>query len=147
VAACGCTWFQKTYNSLTPAFSVRYPGLWRKSASSNEYGALTVFSLKAEPGAADARITLQVASAQPRRQPDTGPATANMIVQQSLGETAEGLLGHRWFVTMYPSAVVVEAYARAGEFDRIRAVADRMARDINAQTEKASSPWRAFGQR
>jgi len=147
VTACGCTGFQKTYSSVTPAFSVRYPGSWRQSASSNEYGPLAVFSSQAEPGAADDRITLQVTSARPRRRPDTGLAAANMIVEQPLGETAEGLVGHRWFVTLYPSAVVIEAYARPGEFDRIRAVGERMAREINAQASEGASTWHAFGQR
>ena len=122
---------------------VHYPRAWHESHAANPYGAMVTFSPDAAPDAASTRITLQVTAAQPRTRPGDGRVSApDLVFEAAIGETDAGLVGHRWFVTLYPSGVLIEAYAPPGEFARIKPLAERMVRDIRDSAMRQPNPVR-----
>jgi hypothetical protein len=131
IAGCGPA-AEKTYVSAVPAFTAHYPATWRQTSAAGESGPLMVFSPEARAGADSPRITLLVTKAEVKATLKADVQMPSISIEQSLGELENGQRGYRWFVAIPPAAVVIEAFAGPKDFARIKAVAGRMARDIQA---------------
>lgn len=139
IAVPGCRTGLKSYASAAPPFVVSYPASWHQTSAAGVAGPAVIFSPEATVGPDSPRITLEVMPMKPRRQPEGGAEYPNVVIEQPLDNLGEDLSGHRWLVTMYPSAVVIEAYAPPRRFAKIKAVAGRMADDIRQTVQDRTS--------
>lgn len=125
----GCT-PTRAWSSPGPLFTVHYPATWHVSQSSDVSGPVTVFSPKADPGPQDMRIVLLRTTAQPRKPPPEGRQPVNLTLYTDVQGDAENLPGCRWFVTLFPAAVLVEAFAPPEKLDEIKRLGRQMVDDI-----------------
>jgi hypothetical protein len=127
----GCA--ENVYQSAMPPFVVHYPASWQTAPGVGEVGAMTIFSPDKKIGPDSPRVTLQVTSTgdQPAVPAKDDPRTLNLSVQKDLGRLGNGQRGRRYVVTKFPTVWVVEAYASSKEFVTIRAVAERMVKELN----------------
>jgi hypothetical protein len=129
LATGGCA-FSRQWRSPSPAFTVRYPASWHVSDATGPSGPVKVFSPQARPGPLDAQICLLRTMAQPPRSSGKTGKPLNISMSTALSAGEGGLPGHRWLVTMYPAAVVIEAYAPPERLDEVRRIGQQMADDI-----------------
>jgi len=133
-AGSGCQMGQKTHASAQPRLVVRYPASWTHVEQPGPGGTVEVFSPDRRPGPASPRVTMEITAAEVRAKVIDQMGKPAVMVEQFLGEQENGLRGQRWFVTVAPLAVIVEAYGAAGKFGKIREVGARMANDILRQS-------------
>jgi hypothetical protein len=142
----GCTRYSE-WASQAPPFTVRHPESWSVSNSTNELGPVVVFSPDTEPAAESTRITLQTVATGVRVTATGDAPPPAMMLEAAAGRTPEGLEGHRWFVTLASSGVLLEAWAAPGAFEKTRRLARQMVGDIQAshkraEIEKKRESWR-----
>lgn len=142
----GCTRYSD-WVSQAPPFAVRYPRSWSVSRSTNEYGPAVVFSPDAEPTAESTQITLQTIATDVRVTATGDAPRPAIVIETAAGRTPEGLEGHRWFVTLAPAGVLLEAWAAPREFEKTKRLARQMVGDLQtshrqAENERKRKPWR-----
>lgn len=127
----------REWTSPSPAFTVRYPASWHESEAVGPSGPVKVFSPQAKPGPLDVQICLLRTVAQPPRSAGKTNTPLNISMSTAISAGEGGLPGHRWLVTLYPAAVIIEAYAPPERLDEVRRIGQRMADDIvKARKEK-----------
>lgn len=104
--------------------------MWQVSQAADVYGPVTVFSPKADPGPLDMRITLLRTTAQPRKPPPKGQRPMEVSIYAAVPAGQGSLPGHRWFVTILPAAVLIEAYAPPEKLDQVKGLGEQMAADV-----------------